>query len=236
MKKIAFVTALVMAAGSLFSCTTFDEFSSKAARKKLESIAENAEDIHETFQRGTVEDNVYTSEFAKIKFTAPDDWTFSSDEELLAAMDIGSDAAGNDDEVMNKLLSKVMIFDAQAAAPDGSNVTIAFENVSALHLDPSEYPLEDHLQSIIDDLDIDTEADGIQLKIVPDGNGYKHTSIAGYDFLTMNCKGSGSAYGYDYEFTQKYYVRYVDDFIMMMTYTMIEDDVSEFEARFEKID
>ena len=34
------------------------------------------------FTKGSIEGNVYTSEFAGIKFTAPDEWTFKSDEDI----------------------------------------------------------------------------------------------------------------------------------------------------------
>ena len=51
------------------------------------------------FQSGTIENNVYTSDFAGISFKIPEGWGVASKEQLLALVNYGLDATGNQDLV-----------------------------------------------------------------------------------------------------------------------------------------
>ncbi len=75
--------------------------------KSEQPAAENTD-----FTRGVVEDNVYTSEFAGLKFTAPDGWTFAKDDYILSMMNISLDVMGNNNEITKAMLDQVAIYDA----------------------------------------------------------------------------------------------------------------------------
>ena len=80
--------------------------------------------------RGTVENGVFTSEFADFTFTPPSTWTFASDDEILAMMDFSA-ADMTEAEKKNIELGKLKtIYDAMVACDDGANVIIMYENLA----------------------------------------------------------------------------------------------------------
>ena len=98
--------------------------------------------------RGTVEGNVYTSEFAGIKFTAPEGWTFAKDDYILSMMNISLDTLGDDLAVNKALLDQAVIYDALCMdQKTGANIIFEYENLAKEVPDPDKYTMDDIIAS-----------------------------------------------------------------------------------------
>ncbi len=83
------------------------------------------------FTAGEVNGNVYTNEFAGLTFTAPEDWTFSSEEELAQMMNVSLDIIADDNEYAKKIAELTTVYGMMAQSGDStSNVQVMFENVA----------------------------------------------------------------------------------------------------------
>jgi len=83
------------------------------------------------FTAGEVNGNVYTNEFAGITFTAPEDWTFSTEEELAELMDVSLDLVADENEYAKKIAELSTVYGMMASSTDGAtNVQVMFENVA----------------------------------------------------------------------------------------------------------
>lgn len=107
---LAAVMAVVMLA-SLAACTGKEE--------------------EKSYERGTVEGNVYHSEFAELTFTKPDSWKFSTDEEIAAALGVGLDVLESSDKFDASELASTIEFQAVNAAT-GDNAVMTVEKLNAL--------------------------------------------------------------------------------------------------------
>lgn len=87
------------------------------------------------FSRGVIDGNVYKSEFAGITFTAPDGFTFYSDEDIAAVTGSTSDILGED-------YSDTVISDMFCEGETGATFNINYENLNGLYgelLDEESY-------------------------------------------------------------------------------------------------
>lgn len=98
--------------------------------------------------RGKVEGNVYTSEFAGIKFTAPEGWTFAKDDYILSMMNISFDTIGDDIAINKALLDQAVIYDALCMdQKTGANIIFEYENLAKEVPDPDKYTMDDIIAS-----------------------------------------------------------------------------------------
>lgn len=157
------------------------------------------------FERGTVDGQVYTSEFAGLRFTAPDGWEYASEEEILAIMGLGVEAVGADDMVL-ELMKLTTIYDAQAADPEtGMNLTIMYENIPAYGLDPASFTEEQYAESV---KEITTGVDGITYTY----SEPEYVTLGGGSYLKLTATGYYEIYGMQAE--QAMYFRRIGDFMM----------------------
>ena len=118
MKRLLQVAVLILMILSLCGCSLIYDAYDKALPDKL--------------TRGTVEDNVYTSAYASLKFTAPEGWGFTTDEQLASMMDLSMDAMTNAGmEFSEEAMQKQLLFDMMASnTATGSYVLLQFENLA----------------------------------------------------------------------------------------------------------
>lgn len=136
MKKFLKITAIILSLAlivfALGGCgeKLKSAIEDSGAVEKIEETAEKvSEKIEEkTFERGKWEDDVYTSEFANIKFRLPVGWEYSSDEEIAEMMNIGVEALNDDQQAMSKLAEQTSVYDMVANDPStGASVMVMFE-------------------------------------------------------------------------------------------------------------
>ena len=84
------------------------------------------------FTRGEWTENVYTSEFAEIKYEMPEAWVYATDEEIKEVIDQGVDLINESGDlaIPKDYLEQKEIYDMIAQNPaTGSNVQVMFENM-----------------------------------------------------------------------------------------------------------
>ncbi len=79
-----------------------------------ENNADNNQSTSKTISRGKWDDKVYTSEFANLKFTLPDGWTRSTDEEIAKTMQLGEEVLKNEELYISEISKLNVIYDMMA--------------------------------------------------------------------------------------------------------------------------
>ena len=192
-----------------------------------ENATEAIEDIEEfdpkegtSFKEGKVEGNVYTSEYAGIKFTVPEDVEFMDKQELdeMVQQSIAS-LQGND-----KLQLMAKVTEAEIFEPDTMTIVdIGFHNIKRLHPDNADMTAEEFIEedvvAPVRALDVDiTEPETVKL--------------GGREFTKVKISEKTDANTYQ----NLYASRIDDDFIMFITaFPGKIGDEAAFESCFEAI-
>ncbi len=168
--------------------------------------------------RGTVENGVYTSEFADFTFTPPSNWTFASDDEILAMMDL-SDSDMTEEEKKNIELGKLKtVYDALATCDDGANVIIMYENL-ALTTGGTSYDEAAYAEALATGL--------IEQGITADTNELKEMTINGNTYFAF----TGTFVNVELDIVQMYLLRKIDDYMLCICittypgYTILYDEI-----------
>lgn len=241
MKKFAVLLALMMSLCSLASCG--DSKKSSKSDKNSSSVTESDENKNtdsddddegesaEGFERGSVSGKTYTSEFGGIKFTAPSEWVYSTDEQILSMMNIALDVTGNDNELTKQLLEQAVIYDAQAMnVTTGENVIIMYENLRKEGINPDTITAEGYLDIVKSQLE---NMSGVTYS---DFSDYEKVRLGNKEFLRFKLT---STYGtLNYSCSQIQYVRKTGDFIMAIIVSSGAEkrDMTVYEDCFEAID
>ncbi len=239
MKKFAVLLALMMSLCSLASCG--DSKKSSKSDKNSSSVTESDENKNtdsdddgesaEGFKRGSVSGKTYTSEFGGIKFTAPSEWVYSTDEQILSMMNIALDVTGNDNELTKQLLEQAVIYDAQAMnVTTGENVIIMYENLRKEGINPDTITAEGYLDIVKSQLE---NMSGVTYS---DFSDYEKVRLGNKEFLRFKLT---STYGtLNYSCSQIQYVRKTGDFIMAIIVSSGAEkrDMTVYEDCFEAID
>lgn len=171
-----------------------------------------------SFERGTIESNVYHSDFAGLTFTKPDGWSFYTDEEIAAALGVEPEILESGEKFDASELSSTIDFQAVDPAT-GNNVNMTVEKLNALNA--ATITIDDYITSFRDSLTAQFQnisADfGDTTEVTIGANTYKRISAD----ITM----SGVS------MSQVYFLRKVGKYIMCVTLTsMGAGDISAIEA------
>ncbi len=142
MKKFLSVLLAVLMLLSLVACgedskpassvnntpaTSTPESKTESSEVSSETSSNDIAEEHKLFERGVVDGNVYTNEFAGVRFTAPEAMTFYTDEEIAAVY-------GASEEMFNITLDTSIIYDMYAMNPEtGATVNVNYENMGLLY-------------------------------------------------------------------------------------------------------
>lgn len=159
------------------------------------------------FSRGTVDGSTYTNTFAGLKFTAPEDWTFSTEEEIDAMMGLSMDEM-DASTLEKKYAEMVTIYDMVATAPDGVNIIIMYQNLGMVP-GGSSMTEQDYADVFIEQLPS-------QVSDITIGEVYT-TEMAGKTFTVI------PASVYDGLMFQDYYLLKVDKYIAVICFTNVEE-------------
>ena len=231
-KKESVTTTAVSEETTAEADTTAAEEDTTAAEATTENGSASTPAASEgtNFKRGTVEGNVYTSEFGGFKLTAPDDWKFATDEQILQVMNIGANAVYNDKaDAALEIANQATISDAICMNSSSTeNITISYENLAKNVALPDDASAEDYF-AIADR----------QFALIP---SMKYTKVSGPENTTLGGNEYLRAvYDVDYgniTLKQAYYVRRVEDFINVISVTSYapDKDILSYEELFSAID
>lgn len=175
-----------------------------------------------TVSRGTIEGNVYTSEFIGVSFTKPDLWVYSTDEEIAAAMQIGAELLDAENfaeqaEKMNNVYD-MMVRDMLT----GNNINIVFENLKASG--SSNITEEQYI-----------EVAKAQLKEQASMLNYvfgeaEKCKLGEQEFYRLPAEGGYSGVSFE----QRIYIRKEGTYMIVITLTLFDgNDGSAYEAMFK---
>lgn len=166
--------------------------------------------------RGTVENGAFTSEFADFTFTPPSTWTFSSDDEILAMMDLSA-ADMTEEEKKNLELGKLKtIYDAMVACDDGANVIIMYENL-ALTIGGTSYDEAAYAEALSTGL--------VSQGITSDAKNLGEATIGDNKYVVFT--GTATSDGITLE--QKYLLRKIDDYMLCICITTVPDMTTSYD-------
>jgi hypothetical protein len=231
-KLIALLLALVLVA-LLASCNFFKKSSSKDDddnnddKNKTEDVADEKDNDDEKsiedkeFGRGTTEENRYNNSFLDFKFTKPENWIYTTDEEFAAMLNLGTEYLG--DRYKEALKNNPLVYDMMARdVATGSSVTVAYENLSktfASNITEEQYmtALKSQLPSV----------SGMNYQVVGD---VENVTIGETEFLRLTCTVSASGVNG----IQIYNIHKIDGYMALILYTIMGDDltVAEVDAMF----
>ena len=183
-----------------------EEDETEPATEKTPTAAKNTD-----FERGTVDGDVYTSDYSGVKFTLPSGWEFMSEEDVLATMNIGFDVTGS--ALTAELLDQVVIYDSVANnSLTGESIMFMYENISKTVPDPDSFTVEDYYEAALNSAS--QMMDGVTLT----GSDETETvDIDGTEYIKYEMHTSYDDYGF--ELTQTYFGRKIDNFIFIIAYT-----------------
>ncbi|MBQ8297293.1 MAG: hypothetical protein IJX77_05870 [Ruminococcus sp.] len=183
------------------------------------------------FVMGSVDGNVYTSSFSGLKFTAPDGYVFSTEEEILEMMNIGTEIMGDKGELYMELAEQGSIYDMVAQDPvTGDNVMIMYENLGA------------YGSAVADAYDVDTYLEAVELQfeglessgIIYEKANESDVTLGGREFRKVEFSCHYETY--DLTTNQAYYIAKDGDYMTVVIASLgvnsAMSDVSEFEQYF----
>ena len=184
------------------------------------------------FKRGSVDGDVYTSDFAGIKFTAPEDWTFAGDDYILSMMNISLDNVGDDLAVNKAILDQVAIYDAMCVDQStGANVIIEFENLAKEVPNPDKYTVDDCIESLDKQL-------SAMSAIEYEKKSTETVTLADQEYTRVIYKADVNANGSSTTMEQVFYVRREGKFLVCIIASngQSNEDMTTFEKNFEALD
>ena len=180
------------------------------------------------YERGVVENGVYHSDYADLTFETPDGWTELTEEQLLNMMNLGLELTGNEDMMNEELMKQSAIYDYSARDVNGGNIAIMYENLKV------------SMGSLADSMDEETYLTSVQKQLqgvsgvtYDDLTGPEEVELCGNTYYKISHKATYDIMG-GYTVSQNYYVRKIDDFMLLILLTSGADgeDMDKYEQNF----
>ena len=172
--------------------------------------------------RGTIKDNVYTSEYLGLSFTKPESWVYSTDEEIAAAMNLGADLFLNENfkEALenNSNIYDMMVVDSITR----TNINVGFENLSKTFA--SNITVEQYVQAL------KTQLSNVSGMTVTFPESFETVTLGKTEFTKVAC--TVTAQGVSMK--QVYYLNKMDKFMCHIIVTIPSGyTVEQIEAMFQ---
>lgn len=209
MKRMLLMVMMICMLGGLIGCS--------AGGKDKETEAPTKE-----ISRGTVDGDVYTSEFIGISFTKPELWVYSTDEEIAAAMQVGAEIL--DVENFSAEAAKLSsVYDMMAKdLMTGNNINVTFENLKVSG--SSNITVEQYIK-VFEDLMIEQAA----MMNYQFGEAEK-CKLGEQDFYRVPAEGNYLSIDFD----QYIYIRKEGTYMIVITLSLFDgSDVATYEAMFK---
>ena len=179
--------------------------------------------VNKEISRGEIDGNVYTSAFSGLTFTATEDWTFASDEEIAQLMNVSMETMGNMNAYQEAISEMATVYDMMATDTlTGTNLSVMYENLSLTgNVGMTEEAYVDSLKSqmeLVAGMTWTFEEDSALV------------TLSGQEYL---CFVAYTSYE-GIEMQQNYYVRSMDKYMNAVIVTLVDGtDPETVEAMFE---
>ena len=171
--------------------------------------------------RGTVEGNVYKSEFLGLQFTKPEGWVYSTDEEIAFAMGLGKEFLEGD--LKKTLDNSASVYDMMVVdSITRTNMSIGFENLSkSFSSNMTEKQYVDTLKS---------QLQGLSGMTVTFSDELTTVKLGEHDYT----KAVATTVASGITMTQVYYLRKIDNYMAFAIVTIVSGYTAEdIEAMFK---
>ena len=188
-----------------------------SVEEELDKVADAVgEQLNRQISRGSVDGDVYTSDFSGLTFTKPGDWVYATNEEIAKTMNVGADALGDENAYLETVAKLSTVYDMMVADPaTGSSVSVMYENLTLSgSVGMSE---EDYIDAVRTQLEavegMDYSFDETTTMVVLSGQVYRcFTASVTYSGIQMQ---------------QNYYVRAMDEYMNVVIVTLVGDTPAE---------
>jgi len=183
---IGLTTALL-----LFAACDSDSDNNGQTTAATQTGLESSDEQSDAVIRGFWEENIFASSYLGLRFEAPSNWDITSEEDILAMLELGADLMGASDEFTESIMEAMglsMLYDMAASNTlSGASVQIILERLdpAAGMMNARQYIELAALGMAIeldDDWTFDTDYEGTT-RI---GNYEWHSFVATWDFIGMN--------------------------------------------------
>lgn len=217
--KIALIILLI--ASMLFVLTACGKEGEKTTNDNTTNITNEqpAQEQKVEFSMGEWNNNVYTNNFLGLKFSLPQGWTYSSDEEIAEMMNLGIELLNDDQKAAAELSKLTSVYYIAANNPNtGDSVAVMSEKPS-MDVTTEFYinQLKSHLSTVES---VNYEIGEISKEKVADRE---------YDTIIATTNVSGI------KVAQKYYVYKMDEYFVAIIVTSVtgEDGIKDIIKSFE---
>ena len=172
--------------------------------------------------RGTIQGNVYTSEYLGLSFNKPDSWVYSTDEEIADAMNLGAEMLLGEN-FKNVLEDSGTVYDMMVVdVLTSSSINIGFENLAKTY--SSNITVDQYIQAL------KTQFESITSISVTFPETAETKKLGQTEFTKLEC--SVTTQGVSMK--QVYYLRKVDKYMSFIIVTIPSGyTVAEIEAMFQ---
>ena len=176
-----------------------------------------------TITRGTVNGDVYTNDVLGFEFTKPSSWTYSTDEEIAEALELGLEYF-DDEKFKNALEYNPAIYDMMAVdSRTGTNINVGYENLKKTF--SSSMTEEQYLNKMEEQ--VQQEATGMTVDF---SDTFEKVKIGETEFT--KCISTVKASGIT--MTQAYYVKNIGGYMSYIIVTVTRGyTVADIEAMFK---
>lgn len=209
MKKIKIIL-MVLALSLVFTGCIDEEMQNSSGDKVINSQESEQNEINTPFSMGEWNEKTYTNEFLQVKLTLPEEWQYSTDEEIAQIMELSSEITFGDNESLAKLAELTSVYYVVASnANTGDNFSILTEKPLAdVSIDYYMQQLKTQLASV--------EA------ITYNVGDISNEMVGNMEYTTLNVQVP------DYGMFQKYYVRkHGKYFVGIILTSATEDSMNE---------
>lgn len=182
------------------------------------------------FEFGSIDGNVYSSPFSGLCFTAPEGWEYSSQEQILQMMNLGTDMLGDKGELYKTIAQQTSIYEMHCINPiSGDNMIIMYENLNAYANIADSFDNDSYLDAVMTQFEA-LEASGI----IHELESKENVTVAGKEFLKADFNCTNETYGYST--SQSYYIAKDGEYMTILLGTLGTaselDSISELESCF----
>ena len=119
--------ALLMVTTLLLSCAACG-----SVEAGLDTVVDAVgEQLNKQITKGSIEGNIYSSEFSGLNFTKPDSWVFATDEEIAQTMSIGQEVLDDMTAYQEAVSKMATVYDMMVQDFEtGCNISVVYENLT----------------------------------------------------------------------------------------------------------
>lgn len=193
-------------------------------KEDTEAITEEdtEEIIEETApSRGTISGDVYENDYLGFKFTKPESWVYSTDEEIAAIMNVSADMLGADYETI--LENNVAVWDMMARDTlTNTNISVCYENLELTFA--SNITEEQYIEAL------KLQLAGVADMTVNFSDDIDTVTLGGTEFTRGICETTMSGV----DMTQVYYLHKEGTYMTCVVVTLVSGyEIADVEAMFE---